>query len=405
MTEPPPDTAAHLRDLLARRAPRRGPADAGEEGGTSVGATPAPDDVADRVRDTLKRMREEAPDEVGDPREFQAALDTLLREGRRATAALRAPGRLDPGDLMALEAVIATDGTRPSLLIRDNTFRLDHPLVGEWQNRLDAIHVAMTSIAQSVGRIEPAVPSAQNFFGTGWVVDTENRLVLTNMHVLEEIWTALPHVVTPTDGGFQIHGGVYIDFAVESGRDTSKRFRVVHAVPTTVDGAMHMRFDAAVLRIEPTDGSAVPEQIPVVPDINTPRGNGGDVFLVGCPGRPKIYGKTSDNKDWAWVYQSLFGNVFGVKRFAPGGVHRPIGSLPTNPREWVFGHDATTLGGSSGSPVITLAEGAAVAVGLHYAGASESTNYAHAFSRATTELSALQIPLAATESAAGGERR
>lgn len=128
------------------------------------------------------------------------------------------------------------------------------------------------------------------------------------MHVLEAIWTALPQVITSVGDGYR-HDGVFIDFAAESDRDDdSQRFQVVHARPTSSDGVQHVRFDAAVLRIEPANGGTVPPEIPVVPDINGPLGNGGNTFLVGFPGPPKHQrGRTKDNVDWAWVYQALFG--------------------------------------------------------------------------------------------------
>ena len=37
---------------------------------------------------------------------------------------------------------------------------------------------------------------------------------------------------------------------------------------------------------------------------------------------------TIEGVDWAWVTRTLFGNVYGVKRLAPGMTHRPLGSLP-----------------------------------------------------------------------------
>jgi hypothetical protein len=56
--------------------------------------------------------------------------------------------------------------------------------------------------------------------------------------------------------------------------------------------------------------------------------------------------------------QRIFAGRFDVKRLAPGTI------TATHPHR--VDHDCTTLGGSSGSPLIDLASGAAV--GLHYGG-------------------------------------
>jgi hypothetical protein len=55
---------------------------------------------------------------------------------------------------------------------------------------------------------------------------------------------------------------------------------------------------------------------------------------------------------------SIFGNRFGVKRAAPGEVIDPGGQG--------FHHDCSTLGGNSGSPVVSLKTGQVV--GVHRAG-------------------------------------
>jgi V8-like Glu-specific endopeptidase len=43
----------------------------------------------------------------------------------------------------------------------------------------------------------------------------------------------------------------------------------------------------------------------------------------------------------------------------------------------VFGHDATTLSGNSGSCVVDLGNDGRLVVGLHFAGVPKQANYAH----------------------------
>ncbi|MDR5753015.1 MULTISPECIES: trypsin-like peptidase domain-containing protein [unclassified Caballeronia] len=116
------------------------------------------------------------------------------------------------------------------------------------------------------------------------------------------------------------------------------------------------------------------------------------VCIVGFPGPPYERTGIVDGVDWEWVDQHLFGQAYGFKRVAPGVVHRSSGTIGGDEIGWVFGHDATTLGGNSGSGVFAWHDGGG-AFGLHFAGNSLDTNCAHGFSSplARTLLRALGI--------------
>jgi hypothetical protein len=103
----------------------------------------------------------------------------------------------------------------------------------------------------------------------------------------------------------------------------------------------------------------------------------------------------SSGVDWDWVTQTLFGNRFGVKRLAPGIAHKPLGQIPQDTRNWVFGHDATTLGGSSGSPVLAWRDKGCDAFGVHFAGATVDKNLAHALAQCVEPLKKLGVPIRA----------
>jgi len=61
----------------------------------------------------------------------------------------------------------------------------------------------------------------------------------------------------------------------------------------------------------------------------------------------------------------------------------------------VFGHDATTFGGASGSPVFAWGAANQPAVGLHFAGGTEVSNYAIAIAvpRVVDALVSLGVPM------------
>ena len=354
-------------------------------------APPGAAEVTGRVEQAARHLAER---QDVDDRDFRRALDLWLRTTDRAARRLdnNPDAPLPPDEVYALEAVVRADGTRPSLLVRSGVVDPVQPLAAGWTGQLAAAGDRLTRAVAAIGRVEPTHPSGSDFFGTCWVVDDRNGLVLTNRHVLDAMVERLPHAVARTTAGFRVFDGAFVDFAAESGSADVRRYRIVEAAPSQVNGTDFARLDAAVLRIEPLpDGPQdVPDALTVSADPDGPLGRLASYCIVGYPAQPVYASGTIEGVDWAWVTRTLFGNVYGVKRLAPGMTHRPLGSLPGDKRRWVFGHDATTLGGNSGSPALAWSDSA---FGLHFAGRSIDTNCAHAVSAITSELRALGVPI------------
>ena len=248
----------------------------------------------------------------------------------------------------------------------------------------------------AVGRIEPANGGSTNYFGTGWLVDRKQGLILTNLHVLEQMF-GWPTGCCRRKRRLQVLGDAASSISWRNGLAEKQRFRVVGGVPSGIDGTGFQRLDMSVLRIEPiTTGPDIspelPEAIPVVADADCPSGNS-SFCMVGYPGAPPCAGGLHEKVDWNWVNATLFGNKFGVKRLAPGEAATPVGNMPNDPRRWVFGHDATTLGGSSGSPALAWFGDGKAGVGLHFSGATLVTNCAHAVIQMKAELTRLGVPV------------
>jgi hypothetical protein len=102
---------------------------------------------------------------------------------------------------------------------------------------------------------------------------------------------------------------------------------------------------------------------------------------VGFPGNP-----ASTTPD---IFGSLFAGVKGVKRLAPGILTHGRGEVNGDPKGWIIGHDASTLGGSSGSLIVDLEAEGRLVLGLHFAGLPERVNWAHALEGITAELAAV----------------
>ena len=358
---------------------------------------PHSDDVLERVEQALNALPES---ERGNPEDFEKARALLRKQGEHALAALEAPlgPPLGVADTFALEAIIIADGTRPSLPVKGGDVDPDHPLAGTWSGPITSARAGqkLQRAVTAVGRIEPANATSQNFFGTGWVVDPATGLVLTNLHVVEAMARRLPNSMLRTANGFRILTGAYIDFAAETGSPATDRYRVVEAIPSSIDGTGFRRLDAAVLKVEPLEsGQSLSDGLRPVADTDGAVGNLASFCVIGYPGPPPALSGFEDGVDWAWVHSTLFGGRYGVKRLAPGQIRNRLGAFGVeDPQSWVFGHDATTFGGSSGSAIADWTSGFA-AFGLHFAGATNDTNCAHALGAPTllAELRRLGVPV------------
>jgi hypothetical protein len=386
-----------LRSLVAARsiADREGTSMESVDFETASRSGPDAAAVSERVS-TVLAPEGRPDDEVANPAEFRQALDAMLRVTRGATGKLDA----DPAapltrlEATVLEAVVRIDGSRPSLLVHNGAVDAEHPTAGDWSKTLAETRDRLRDPIAAIGRVEPANPSAGNFFGTCWVIDADGGFALTNRHVVEAVWERLPFRVQQTQRGFRIVDGVFVDFVAESGTLQQNLFKVVEAVLPEEDGPGFERLDAAVLRLEPVDGGTdLPAAVTAGADTDGPAGMLGSFCVVGFPGRPPFPGGVHEGVDWTWVSTTLFGNRYGVKRLAPGTAHRPLGSFDSDTRRWVFGHDLTTLGGNSGSPVLNWLDPEPSAFGLHFAGASVDTNVAHAIAACAEQFRAMGVPV------------
>ncbi|MHC2788886.1 hypothetical protein ACVMBZ_008137, partial [Bradyrhizobium liaoningense] len=107
----------------------------------------------------------------------------------------------------------------------------------------------------------------------------------------------------------------------------------------------------------------------------------GDMFTVGFPARPSTSSMIDPatgtfSIEVAKRITQIFNVKYGRKYLSPGVVDRPA-DVTGDIRRWVFTHDATTLGGNSGSAAIRIMDPFGVC-GLHFGGATLTANYAHA---------------------------
>jgi hypothetical protein len=228
-------------------------------------------------------------------------------------------------------------------------------------------------------------------------VDAEKGLILTNYHVLDD---AMQKFFVPTQRInptlIRILGELHIDFLGEANSFDSRRFRIVEANLDPDSGRGFGRLDAVTMKIEPIDDESVmPDKAikfsPQVLDLT--KTSSRDLCTIGFPGPPVEEQGPSGRVNWTFVSKTLFGDAFGVKRLAPGRVIRMPGRIEKDSLKIVFGHDATTFQGASGSPVFAWGVDGQPAIGLHFAGDIEVSNYALTSAAVATQFRALGVPL------------
>lgn len=267
-----------------------------------------------------------------------------------------AEGRWDFSD-PGLEAIILRF-LRPVYLVRQGTFSLPaahSSLSREIKARLEGARSELDQVIASTGRIDLR-NHRLDWVGTGWMVGP--RLVVTNRHVAEEFGRA-------ADQGFAFKRNfrgrevaAYLDWRQEYHQPEESRFRVEEIKWIEPEEAA----DVAFLLISGTGekGEAPPPAVNLMTDEEVEQINVGSwIAVIGYP----AYDSRNDSGD----QQRIFDGIYNVKRLAPGQVTAFVGSE-------LLLHDATTLGGNSGSVVVDLASGKALA--LHFGGLEGEHNYA-----------------------------
>lgn len=332
-------------------------------------------DPKERLSFAKKELHRLIKEYYGDkPYQYEMA-DLLLSRG---TKALRLASDQVDSPLAnqtprsAVEAIVHTDGSRPSFFIRNDTVDLNSSPAGEWKSDLVDRSEQLKSIFPRIGRIDdPRQP--QGFCGTGFLI--HKNLLLTNRHVLQLMASR------DTTGKWGFTNEIFVDFKHEYKNDSTSQKRkltkVVFAGPQAISslGTIdHKKLDLAIIELEPATASNTPTgEIKV--NISTTWANAGSqIYLIGYPGSPE------PGIDSLTILERLFQLQFGYKRLAPGRVVMSADGTP----QWTFSHDASTLGGNSGSLVIQAGRENCCA-GIHYGGRSSKNrvNWGHVLGRTT----------------------
>jgi len=290
-------------------------------------------------------------------RKFAAPRPEFLEDARRRVGiAAEAPLVNDRGEATphgrAVAETIVKASARPVLVIRNNraTTKFLGPDSEVWAKRITAAQSVLDRVIPSVGRVELKNNPDFQWVGTGWMVAPD--IIVTNRHVAREFARLGPQGFTFRLGLNRAPQAARVDFLEEFQRTASLEFQIESilwiANPNDPDVAF-LRTKRSV-----SDGE-LPPPLKLADSVAV------DDFVatIGYPARdPRV-----PDQD---MVRRIFGDVYEKKRLAPGQV--------IDSKDDELEHDCSTLGGNSGSAVVSLATGDAV--GLHFSGLFMEANFA-----------------------------
>lgn len=257
---------------------------------------------------------------------------------------------------LALETIVREG--RPAIPIVENRVSFKNAIVDA------AAETIVTRLKQTVAKVEPCIPlvgridvdnypSSLNYVGTGWLVAP--NIAVTNRHVADLIAQSDKGKFRFRPGRFGEKMRVTLDSRHELGQNATNSVRVKNVIWIEPNSQGP---DIAFIELDGKSSGVTKQFITLAPadaKANT------EVVVIGYPARAPSH--IIPNQ--AWMDQ-IYGSTYDVKRIAPG-------LLGSNSRGWST-HDCTTLGGNSGSVVLDMNTGDAVA--LHFAGLYMIENYA-----------------------------
>jgi hypothetical protein len=269
---------------------------------------------------------------------------------------------LTPTEIQALHAFVHLVA-RPALRVRGGDVG---GIPASWKRLSNALAVVKERILPGVGRID----AAGDHVGTGWLA--ANNLLLTNKHVVgqlcgldvhtDDTWKAkLADAITRRNARWRQQESEWPTWSVDD--------VIVRDGPAiTRIRAVHPQLDMALLEIDGVDDA---ESRVLRLSADGPKSDAGhEVYVVGYPA---VLANVN-------VHPALEKLLFagadqqGAKRVSPGKLIALVAPLPIAESRPDESHDASTLGGSSGSPVIDFDTHRVVA--LHHSGSYGSANYA-----------------------------
>jgi hypothetical protein len=352
------DILNYYRQRLMHSPAAKG--DAGAEAISQTEGRLSNDNIKDKINQTTEELHRIVTEYLDDRPEFHDLADQIKTDGKDALNALSNGDQeyLIRNNLAeTLEVIVRTDGSRPSFLVRNGKVDLQSSPAGTWSNVIEANSDKLNKAIACVGRIN----LAGLHIGTGFLV--ADNYILTNRHVMQAICTQ------SSNGNWQLKADATIDFGFEyraiASLNPRKIIALTYTIAQDIDERLidHNKLDLSLLELETVATEFLPREflsIDISSEWSQPE-SGSMIYTMGYPANPGISGLAA----YGTLLDTLFHSTYGYKRLAPGMVM--TSTIENSPISTA--HDATTLGGNSGSPVVRVGRELAVS-GLHYGGAN-----------------------------------
>lgn len=394
--------AGRLRRLATRAAiNREGAGSRNESTGAATEANDAGSVGPDAVNQSVSALEDHIARLRGGKERLSDSDRALIETGRRAGDKLVGEGAaasLTDSEEAALEAIAIADGSRPALLLREDEFDPNDATIGDWAGKLRQLAGALKAVSRSVGRIN----IAGEHCGTGWMI--RPGYVVTNRHVAQAI-SRQPTERTLT---LDARSRASISFGHQIEEPAARPMHPIDAIIFTgeeyIDPEPFVdnmgKLDLAILRVTSIGGEPLPGPLPTsllpISEAIAER----EIFVLGYPG-PATASRLPQS-----TLAELIGTRAGFKRLSPGEVALGVGKIAGDPKARTIAHDATTLGGSSGSAILAFDQFKnPLLLGLHFGGYEvrygpkgvveyRGRNFAHSFSAMDDVIAAADAAVA-----------
>jgi endonuclease G len=255
---------------------------------------------------------------------------------------------ITPNEMFGLEAIVMKEN-RPVVFVRGNSY---DDVGNPWSSlNVAEVKTRLSELFPLIGRIELPNSTLLPYAGTGFVVG--KGLVATNRHVAQIFAQGIGLTI-------RYRGG---DAAIDFKRqvDTPEEDRSGYLSVRGVE-MIHPYWDMALLQVDGLPTDKMLRLSVLSPDQLVNR----NIVAVGYP--------ALDPRNDAALQDKIFGGVYYVKRMQPGVVRARAEVQSFENKVNAMTHDASTLGGNSGSAIIDVDSGEVVA--LHFAGEYLKANYA-----------------------------
>jgi endonuclease G len=258
------------------------------------------------------------------------------------------PHEVTDTEQFALEAIVMPK-YRPVVFVRGDSYD-DVP--NPWLSlNSPGIKSRIAPLLPAIGRIELPLSQFIPYGGTGFIVG--KGLLMTNRHVAQLFSQGLGTHITYQAGGSAIDFKRQVD-TPDSDQAGYFKVRGVEMI--------HPYWDMAILNVE-----GLPEDRILRLSVKSPEDLvGHNVVVVGYPAR--------DDRNDLVLQDQIFQGKYLVKRLQPGTVRERERIQSFENLVNAVTHDASTLGGDSGSAIIDVDSGEVIA--LHFGGVYLKANYA-----------------------------